>query len=360
MFAWSLVGLLGNDASRPLGARRTAWVSRRGMQQPLDERVFTPVADAPDCSVGRDGKGLRQVGIRVGDEELSGCIGVDELLIQQPLDGSTCCARVAEGVPRRHEIWVFLVQLVLEPPEGSLASDCPAQPPAGTVVTDSFGEVDHVRVPHPRRKRIDWDEIHLVQVDGVLPVDAGVGSPERDPTSPWVNQPPVVVVGLIRQRGGDLVHVKAAELQHPFRIERHALTCAGEASRPTPRLRDPRPFEAGWCTPSAAEEGVLPWLSRYLDGMREVAGQMSRKDWVAVGGGLLVAFLLVSQLFYTLAWGSGLGTSPGLFVLGIAVLVMVAGIVFDQGGRHRYLKWIVRGLSVTALLLIVGGLLRLG
>jgi hypothetical protein len=67
----------------------------------------------------------------------------------------------------------------------------------------------------------------------------------------------------------------------------------------------------------------------------------------------------MSQLFYTLEWGESVGTSLGLFVLGVAVLVMVGGIVFDRNRGLKHLNWVVNGLSATAVLLIIGGLLHL-
>jgi hypothetical protein len=94
--------------------------------------------------------------------------------------------------------------------------------------------------------------------------------------------------------------------------------------------------------------------------MRGTSKPMSWKDWVAVAGGLLVAFLLIAQLFVTIGWGGRLGPSPGLFVLGVAVLVMTAGTIFDRDGKRAYLNGVVKGLFMAALVLIVAGLLHLG
>jgi hypothetical protein len=61
----------------------------------------------------------RQLRIRVSGQELAGRVVVDESLVQQPFDGSTFGSRVTEGVPRRHQIRILHVQLVLEPAERS-------------------------------------------------------------------------------------------------------------------------------------------------------------------------------------------------------------------------------------------------
>ncbi len=47
-----------------------------------------------------------------------------------------------------------------------------------------------------------------------LAVDPGVGRPENDFSGLRVDQPPVLVAGLVRQRGGDLPEVKAAQMKH--------------------------------------------------------------------------------------------------------------------------------------------------
>ena len=54
----------------------------------------------------------------VGGEVLSS-VFVDELPLQEPVDGAALGAHVAEGMPVRDEIGEALVDLVLEPTKGS-------------------------------------------------------------------------------------------------------------------------------------------------------------------------------------------------------------------------------------------------
>jgi hypothetical protein len=57
-------------------------------------------------------------------------------------------------------------------------------------------------------ERIDGNQIQLVKLDRVVPIDAGVRCPERNLACVWIDQPAVFVVGLVRQRGCDLVYVE--------------------------------------------------------------------------------------------------------------------------------------------------------
>lgn len=85
---------------------------------------------------------------------------------------------------------------------------------------------------------------------------------------------------------------------------------------------------------------------------------MSWKDWVAVVAGLVVAFLLSAPLVFGLPPGGRLDSfSLGWFVLGLAVLVMVFGIVFDRDRRHRYLDRGLQCLVVAGAALLVLGML---
>ena len=154
----------------------------------------------------------------IAEEMLAGGL-IDEPLVQQPFDGSALGPRVTEGLPHRYQIRVFLIKLVLEPAESSPTSDGPPQPAPGGVVTDPFGEVGHVLVPDIGGKRIDWNQIQLVELDRVLPIDACINRPERDLASPWVDQPSVLVVGLIRQRRRNLVHVELVHVEHPLSVD---------------------------------------------------------------------------------------------------------------------------------------------
>jgi hypothetical protein len=61
---------------------------------------------------------------------------------------------------------------------------------------------------------LDTDQVQLVEVNPGLAVDAGVGGPEHDLSGLWADQPPMLVVGLIRQRGSDLLKAKAAQVKH--------------------------------------------------------------------------------------------------------------------------------------------------
>jgi hypothetical protein len=90
--------------------------------------------------------------------------------------------------------------------------DGPCQPAPSTFIGKSFGEVGHVLVPDPRWQRIDADQVQIVEIDGCLAVDAGVGRPERDLSGLRVDQPPVLVAGLAGQRVADLLQVEAAQV----------------------------------------------------------------------------------------------------------------------------------------------------
>jgi hypothetical protein len=58
-----------------------------------------------------------------------------------------------------------------------------------------------------------------VEVDRGLPVDAGAGRPERDLPGLWIDQPPVLVVGLVCQRAGDLLQIEGAQVNHETGID---------------------------------------------------------------------------------------------------------------------------------------------
>jgi uncharacterized protein YbjT (DUF2867 family) len=61
-------------------------------------------------------------------QETTGDIVVDEWIVGQPLDGPALGADFAECVPRWQEVWVLLVELVLETAEGAFALDGAGQP----------------------------------------------------------------------------------------------------------------------------------------------------------------------------------------------------------------------------------------
>jgi hypothetical protein len=60
---------------------------------------------------------------------------------------------------------------------------------------------------------------YQVQVGRRLPVDPGIGRPERDLSGLRVDQPPVLVAGLVGQRGSDLLQIQAAQLKHGTSID---------------------------------------------------------------------------------------------------------------------------------------------
>ena len=84
---------------------------------------------------------------------------------------------------------------------------------AGAALAEAVGEVGHVPIPDVGRERFDGDQVQLVELDGVLTVDAGVAGPRRNWTRSRVEQPSVLVVGLIRQGGGDLLDVDGTSAQ---------------------------------------------------------------------------------------------------------------------------------------------------
>lgn len=137
---------------------------------------------------------------------------------------------------------IFVVQFGFEPAEGSTALDGPCQSPTGFLVGDLFCEVGHVLVPDVGRQRIDADQVQLVEVHRCLAIDAGVGRPEHDFTSLWVDQPPVLVVGLVRQCGGDLLKVEAVQIKHRTTVVRAARysrqVCPESAGLPAGPLAD--------------------------------------------------------------------------------------------------------------------------
>jgi hypothetical protein len=134
------------------------------------------------------------------------------------LHGPAAGPGVPECVPGRQQVWMFFAEFVFEPAEGSLALDSPGQPAPGALIGDCGGEVGHVLVPDPGRQRLDEDQVQFVEVDGCLPVDAGVSRPERDLSCVRVDQPVVFVIGLAGQCAGDLFQIEAAQVKHQARI----------------------------------------------------------------------------------------------------------------------------------------------
>jgi hypothetical protein len=158
-------------------------------------------------------------GLWVLVDEEGGRVVVDERVVGEPLNRAAAGTGIAEGVPRRQQLRGLLLQLGFEPAEGTLALDGARQSPPGSLVAELISEVGHVLVPDVGRQRIDADQIRLVEVDGCLAADPGVGCPDRDFSSLRIDQPPVFVVGLVGQRVSDLLQVEAAQLKHRARID---------------------------------------------------------------------------------------------------------------------------------------------
>jgi hypothetical protein len=121
-------------------------------------------------------------------------------------------------VPRRDQILVVFVELVLESPERSSSLQRLSQFSTGDGVADVVGKVSHVLKPHRGRQRVDEDEIDLVDVERVLPIDARVAGPEGHLTRSRVDQPSVLKVSLISQGRCDLIHIDSAKIEHPLTV----------------------------------------------------------------------------------------------------------------------------------------------
>ena len=139
---------------------------------------------------------------------------VDEGVAGEPFDGPAPGAGTAEPIPRGEEVGVFLMQFVFEPAEGAFALDGAAEPAPGPVIADVLGEVGHVLVPDVGGQWPDGQQVQVVEVDRGVAVDAAVGGPEHDLAGLRIDEPPVLIAGLVRQCSGDLLQVKLAQVQH--------------------------------------------------------------------------------------------------------------------------------------------------
>jgi hypothetical protein len=63
------------------------------------------------------------------------------------------------------------------------------------------------------RERVAADQVQVVEVNGCLAVDPGVGGPEHDLSGLRIDQPAMLVVCLVRKSGSDLLQVKAAQIK---------------------------------------------------------------------------------------------------------------------------------------------------
>ena len=107
----------------------------------------------------------------MGDCELLGRAVIDELLVQQPVNGALVGSSIPEGVPRRDEVGMMVIDLGLEASERFSPLKRVLQASPGRDVADAVSEVGHVLVPDVRRERIDGHQVQLIDVDWVLPVD---------------------------------------------------------------------------------------------------------------------------------------------------------------------------------------------
>jgi excisionase family DNA binding protein len=85
-------------------------------------------------------------------------------------------------------------------------------------VTDPFGEVDHVLVPDVGRDGLHRDEVQLIELHRVLPVDAEVARPETELSYCRVDEPTVVVVLLILESHRQLLEIHRAQVEHGKRL----------------------------------------------------------------------------------------------------------------------------------------------
>jgi hypothetical protein len=95
----------------------------------------------------------------------------------------------------------------------------PGQAPAGRIVADALSEVSDVLLPDVRRDRVDGNEVQVLDLGGVRTVDACVAGPERHLARWRVEQSTVLVVGLTRERGCDLLHVDSGHVEHLLGLE---------------------------------------------------------------------------------------------------------------------------------------------
>jgi hypothetical protein len=162
-------------------------------------------------------------------EKPGGCVVVDERVVDQPVNRAALSAGLAKGVPRRQQVRMFLVKYVLETTKGALARNGSRQVASGFVVAGSLGEVGHVLVPDGGREGVDADQVQVLEVDGCLAVDTGVASPQHDLSGLRIDQPAMLVVGLVAKSGSDLLQVQAAQVKHRITISRQTWPAAATA-----------------------------------------------------------------------------------------------------------------------------------
>lgn len=138
---------------------------------------------------------------RVGmvGQEAVGFIGVHEVVVGKPSDGSPDAAPAGELVPPWEQMRIFLVEFVLEPAECAAAPDRAGQSVAG---------------PLARRQRFDVDKIGLVAVEVRVEVWVEFLRGESDLTGRGVDEPEVVVGILVSKRYDQLFKVDFGDVQH--------------------------------------------------------------------------------------------------------------------------------------------------
>src|SRR5690242_14191525 len=102
---------------------------------------------------------------------------------------------------------MLLVQHVFETTKGALALKSSRQVASDLVIADPHGELGHVLVPDVGREGIDDDQVQLIDVDGCLSVNTGIGSPQHDLSGLRIDQPAMLVVGLVAKSSSDLLQV---------------------------------------------------------------------------------------------------------------------------------------------------------
>ena len=83
---------------------------------------------------------------------------------------------------------------------------------------------------------VDRDQVQLVEFDRVLTIDARVAGSESNLARSRVDQPSMFIVGLIRQRGGDLLNVNSFQAEHPVSVGPEKVACAPERLEGAARL----------------------------------------------------------------------------------------------------------------------------
>ena len=201
---------------------------------------------------------IRQGGLGVVSMELLDGVFFDQSLVSQPLDGSDPCLGITQGVPGRDQLGVSLVELVPEAPERAPSRQGAGQALVGAAVADGVGEVDHVLVPDVGRQRVDQDQVQLVELDRVLAINTRVAGPEGHLPGSWVDQP-MLVVGLIGQRGGYLLNIDGVQLKHLVSVRPGQVARTRQPPKGNARLAVDRRCQCVAPVPSSEEVSVFSY-----------------------------------------------------------------------------------------------------